>query len=278
MKAICRGAPLLVLLLLAAAPGVAWAQLVLEGAAEQGGLLLGRVAPGSEVRLDERPVRVAEDGAFVLGFDRDAAAEAALEVRHANGIREQRTLTVAPRDWEVQRIDGLPSKQVAPDDDALRRIRAEAALIRAARKRDSAEALFASGFLRPVEGRISGVFGSQRILNGQPRSPHSGTDYAAPAGTPVKATADGVVSLAHADMFFTGKTVMIDHGHGLASVYAHLSEVAVVEGARGRRGEVIGAVGATGRATGPHLHFGISWHDVRLDPETVLTVLPAPGE
>lgn len=269
---------LLLLALLALAPASAQAQLRMQGEAEQGGLVVGSVAPGSEVLLNEKALRIGEDGTFVIGFDRDAEPEARLEVRHANGVRELRTLRVQPRDWKIERIDGLPQKKVTPNTKALKRIRAEAALIRKARKRDTAEALFASGFLRPVPGRISGVFGSQRILNGQPRSPHSGTDYAAPAGTPVRATADGVVSLVHEDMYFTGKTVMIDHGHGLASVYAHMSDIAVKEGARVRQGDVIGAVGASGRATGPHLHFGISWRDIRLDPETVLAVLPAESQ
>ncbi len=263
--------PLLALLLGLAAPAAAQ-ELTLRGAAEQGGLLLGATVPGAEVSLDGRPVRVAADGRFVIGFGRDAGPSATLVVRTPDGRVAERPIAVARRDWPVQRIDGLPPKKVTPDPAALARIREESALVAAARRRDSAEAWFLDGFRTPAEGRVSGVFGSQRILNGEPRAPHSGTDIAAPAGAPVVAAAPGEVSLVHDDMFFTGKTVMIDHGHGLASVYAHLSDIAVRPGQRVAAGERIGSVGASGRATGPHLHWGVSWYDARLDPETVLKV------
>lgn len=260
---------------LAALPAAA--QVRLDGVIQQGGLVVGRAEPGAAATLDGRPLRVAADGTFVFGLAREAAAEVVLTVRHPDGRHENRRLAVARRDWPVQRIDGLPSRQVTPDGESLARIRAEGALVAEKRERDTPTPWFLGGFRSPAAGRVSGVFGSQRVLNGEARSPHSGVDLAAPEGSPVVAAAGGVVTLAHPGMFFTGLTVMIDHGHGLASIYAHLKELAVREGQTVRQGEVIGSVGATGRATGPHLHWGVTWFDVKLDPETALAVLPAAG-
>lgn len=258
-----------VLALLWAVPAVA--EVSLSGRLEQGSLVLGRTEPGSRVSLDGFAVRVAPDGSFVIGFGRDAKSPARLSVHLPNGATEEHVLDIAPRDWPVQRIDGLPADKVVPDPQQLERIRDEAMLVAARRRRDSATAWFAQGFAAPTDGVVSGVFGSQRILNGQPRAPHSGSDIAAPAGAPVRAAAAGVVSLT-ADLFFTGQTVMIDHGHGLSSIYAHLSATAVREGDAVERGQLIGRVGASGRATGPHLHWGVSWFDQRLDPERVLAL------
>lgn len=249
-----------------AGTGRAEMPLTLDGALSQGGLVVGRTAPGARVRLDGRPVRTTEDGLFLLGFGRDAGPRAVLEIAGADGWVLRRELTVAARDWKITRIDGLPPRKVTPRPEDLARIRADTALIRAARARDSASAWFRGGLDWPVRGRISGVFGSQRVLNGEARAPHSGTDIAAPTGTPVAAAAPGRVTVAAPDMFFTGKTVMIDHGHGLATVYAHLSRIAVEVGDLVARGQRIGAVGASGRASGPHLHWGVSLFDVRLDP------------
>lgn len=238
----------------------------LEGPMQQGGLVLGQARAGDAVTIDGRAVRVSPEGLFILGFGRDAPAQAVLEVRHPDGTAERRHLAIAGREYDIQRIDGLPSAQVAPDAEALQRITAETALIRAARARDSAAIWFADGFAWPVLGRLSGVYGSQRILNGEARNPHKGVDIAAPAGTPIAAPAAGVVSLVHDDMFFTGKTVMIDHGHGLASIYAHMSGIEVADGQAVARGAMIGRIGATGRVTGPHLHWGVSLFGEALDP------------
>jgi len=157
----------------------------------------------------------------------------------------------------------------------LERIAKENRLIRKARDESGLTPWFETGFVMPAEGRISGIFGSQRILNGEPRNPHNGLDIAAPTGTPIIAAADGVVSLIHEDMYFSGKTVMIDHGLGLESVYIHMSKIHVTDGQQVRQGELIGEIGSTGRSTGPHLHWGVSWYSTRLDPETVLRVIPA---
>lgn len=237
----------------------------LQGSFVQGGLVVGRAAPGAKVTLDGKPLRVDRDGRFLLGFGRDAKPTAELIVATAAGT-ERRALKIEKRKYRIQRIDGLPPKQVTPDPQTLKRIAAERDLIAAARRRDTETAMFAAGFQWPALGRISGVYGSQRILNGEGRSPHLGVDIAAPVGTDVVAMSDGVVALADDDLFFTGKTVILDHGHGLTSVYAHLSATAVKQGARVKKGQPIGHIGATGRVTGPHLHWGVHWLGVGLDP------------
>ncbi len=244
--------------------------LELEGDFSQGGLVVGRTAPGARVSLDGRNVRVSEEGVFLVGFGRDAGGTAELAVREPGGGRRLRTLEIEPRKWKVQRIDGLPGRKVTPKPEDLAHIRADNAAIGRVRKLDTATPHFMSGFVQPVEGRISGVFGSQRILNGKPRRPHNGLDIAAPEGTPVRAMADGLVALVHPDMFFTGKTVMIDHGHGLSSVYVHMSAITVEEGQWIAKGAVIGKVGRTGRATGPHLHWGVSLFSTHLDPSLLI--------
>ncbi len=240
--------------------------LVLDGPLTQGALVRGHTAPGARVRFAGRELRVSPGGDFVIGFGRDAPARVRLELRLPDGESLVRELEVASRRYHVERIDGLPPSKVSPSPEELARIREESALIKAARQRDSALDAFLETFRWPLKGRISGVYGSQRILNGEPRRPHSGVDIAAPAGSEVRAPAGGVVSLAHPGMFFTGKTVMIDHGHGLSSIFAHLSRIRVKAGQRVRQGEVIGEVGATGRVTGPHLHWGLSLFGTRLDP------------
>lgn len=242
------------------------ADLRFDGPFTQGGLVIGHAPPGSTVTVDGRTVRVSAKGEFLLGFGRDAAPNVTVRVDEPSGAAETRTFTVARRDFPTQRINGLPPKEVTPDPAVLKRIRAEAELIVKAREKDSATPFFDSGFIWPVHGPLSGVFGSQRILNGKPRAPHSGVDIAAPRGTPVLAAADGIVTLANQGMFFTGKTLMIDHGFGLSSVYAHMETLLVHVGQRVRKGTPIGKVGATGRATGPHLHWGVSLFGTRLDP------------
>lgn len=245
--------------------------LELGGSMEQGGMLTGRVPPGSEVSLDGEALRVSADGVFAAGFDRDADPEATLAVVFPDGSVAHRELAIAQRDYDIQRIDGLPPSQVTPDEAALKRIRREQALIDRARRIDAPRTDFLSDFIRPVDdARVSGVFGSQRILNGEPRRPHYGVDYAAPAGTPVRAPAPGKVTLTHEDMYFSGGTIILDHGHGISSVFIHLSRIDVREDQGIARGDVIGAVGATGRATGPHLHWGMNWFDKRLDPQLLL--------
>jgi murein DD-endopeptidase MepM/ murein hydrolase activator NlpD len=257
----------LALLAATAAPAQA---LELSGSFTQGGLVVGRAKAGAEVLLDGRPVRVGNGGEFVIGFGREAKPDATLEVRHAGGRRETRRLAIAQRRYDVQRIDGLPPAQVTPPAEALPRIREEGARIAAARATDTPQAWFMSGWIWPAEGPVSGVYGSQRILNGESRQPHYGLDIAGPPGTPVVASTDGKVLLAEADLYFTGGTVVIDHGFGLTGVYSHLQRVDVVPGQMLRQGQVLGALGATGRVSGPHLDWRLNWFDQRLDPALLL--------
>ena len=254
------------MLLIAAALPASAGELVLEGSFTQGGLVIGQTSPGADVAIDGHPVRVSSEGRFLIGFGRDAPLTTEMKVSFPDGSSEMRTIKVKQRKYPEQRIDGLPPKSVTPSAEDLARIRSDGAMISDARKRDSTYTGFDSGFAWPVKGRLSGVFGSRRILNGKPRSPHSGTDIAAPRGTPVVATADGVIALAHEDMFYTGKTLMIDHGHGLTSVYAHLDKILVADGQPVTKGVPIGKIGSSGRATGPHLHWGVTLFSVKLDP------------
>lgn len=266
------GAVLAALLLPASAHG---APIELTGAFSQGGVVYGRADPDSRVALDGRPVRVAEDGRFVFGFGRDAPPAAVLEVRRPSGVLSRIPLSIAQRQYEIQRIDGLPQNLVEPDPEEVQRIDREQAQVKAARTLDLGEPLFASGFIWPALGPISGIYGSQRILNGEPRAPHYGVDVAAPEGSPVRAPADGLVTFAAPDLLLTGGTLVIDHGHGLSSTFIHLSRIDVEVGTRLRQGEMVGAVGATGRATGPHLHWGMNWFETRLDPQLVVGPMPS---
>ena len=240
--------------------------LQLNGARTQGGLVIGRVAPRERVFLDSREVRVSPDGVFLIGFGRDAPSEVKLLVQNRDGVRVEKRLSISKRQYNVSHINGLPESKVTPKPSDMKKIREDNAKIARVRKLDSAEAHFMTGFIWPATGRISGVFGSQRILNGEPRRPHNGIDIAAPRGTPVVAMAEGQVALANSDMFLTGKTVMINHGHGLTSIYIHMDRITVKRADLVSRGHQIGAIGMTGRATGPHLHWGVSLFNTKLDP------------
>lgn len=256
-------------------PGTGLAQdLTLTGALSQGGLVTGQTRPGSAVRLDGRPVRVGADGRFLIGFGRDAPPEAVLELTLPDGTLARRTLAIEQRSYDIQRIDGLPPEKVTPPEEVLARIAAEQAMVNEVRKVDRPEPWFETGFVWPVRGRISGIYGSQRILNGEPRWPHFGVDVAAVEGTPVVAPADGLVVLAHPDMYYSGGTVLLDHGHGLTSAYLHLREIFVEQGQMLRQGERIGSVGSTGRVTGAHLDWRFNWFDERLDPMLVAGPMP----
>jgi murein DD-endopeptidase MepM/ murein hydrolase activator NlpD len=249
--------------------------LALREEATQGGLLIGKTVPGGTVEQDGRSLRVSADGLFLLGVSRDAKPSSRLRVTTPDGRQVERTIQVAKREYRIQRIDGLPKRKVTPTKpEDLARIRADSKAVKAARKRDDDRSDFLGEWLWPVTGRISGVYGSQRILNGKPKRPHFGVDIAAPAGTPIVAPADGVVTLLHPDMFYSGVTLLLDHGHGLSTVYLHMKRARVREGQRVERGEVIGEVGMSGRATGPHLHWGMNLFDKRLDPALMVGPMP----
>lgn len=255
----------LIICFLATGPTAA-GTLSLEGPLTQGGLVIGKTEPGAKVTVDGKPVRVSAGGAFLMGFGRDAKATTRLRIVHPDGSLTDKTLMIVKRDYKVQRIDGLPDRKVTPKPEDLARIRDDNAKISSVRNRDTERVFFTSGFMWPAQGPLSGVFGSQRILNGKPRRPHNGVDVAAPRGSRVVAAADGVVALTHPDMFLTGKTVMIDHGHGLSSVYVHMDDILIRQGQPVKKGTPIGIVGKTGRVTGAHLHWGTSLFGTHLDP------------
>lgn len=248
----------------------------LSGEAVQGGLIFGRTAPDSAVLLDETPVMVSSEGRFVIGFGRDETGSRELVVRHGSGESETVALDIALREYDIERVDGLPPRTVTPDPEALERIRLEANMVSKARARRAQHPLYAGGFSWPASGRISGVYGSQRVLNGEPRRPHFGLDIAAPTGSPVYAPADGIITLAHADMYFSGGTLILDHGQGLSSTFLHLSRILVEAGTMVKQGDLIAEIGATGRASGPHLDWRMNWLDRRVDPQLLVEGAPPP--
>jgi len=267
-----------VVMALAASPLALGACLQFDGSLQQGGFIWGKVAPGSVVTLDGEQLDVLADGTTFAGFGRDAAASAELVVSGAQSCRE--TLQVARREYQIQRVEGVPQKTVTPPPEELERIRREATLVANARapklaRPDLLNSVLA-GFVWPVEGPISGVYGSQRFYNGEPRRPHFGVDVAVPTGTIVRAPAAGRVTLAEPDLYFSGGTVILDHGYRLSSSFLHMSEVSVQVGDELQAGDIIGAVGATGRATGPHLDWRMNWREERIDPQLLAPPMPKP--
>jgi murein DD-endopeptidase MepM/ murein hydrolase activator NlpD len=262
-------ATMVVLLAASAAPTPPPREWAISGRLEQGGVVFGTAPAGSmRVTVDGTPVRLTGDTRFVAGFGRDNPATAVIVAHFADGSSDRRTVPVARREWQIESIPSLkqPPPDAPPDPvyDARRKV--ELAEIAAARAGDSDEGGWDEAFAWPAHGRISGVYGSQRILGGVPKSPHLGLDVAATPGTPVLAPASGTVRLAHGPFLLEGNLVMLDHGHGLVSAFLHLSRIDVKEGEHVARGTPIGLVGMTGRATGPHLHWAMSWREVKLDP------------
>ncbi len=250
-----------------------------DGPMIQGGVVLG-TAPAltSRLTLDGRAVPVAPDGRFLIAFDRDAGASAELIATRVDGSVLRQSLTIQPRAWRIERLNTLP-RYSQPTAEFQRRRPAELALINAARAKSHDVQGWRQDFMWPVTGRISGLFGSQRIYKGEPGSYHSGVDVARPSGTPVIAPADGVVVLAaHQDFTLEGKLLMLDHGMTLNSAFLHLSRIDVKVGDVVRRGQTIGAVGTTGRSTGPHLHWGMKWGNSRIDPLLVAGSMPVTAD
>lgn len=245
-------------------------RVVFPASVQQGALVIGRVPPGSQVRQGERDLRVSAYGTVVLGVGRDQRDPLQLTVTRPDGSRVDAEIAVDRRNWPLQHVNGVPPRTVNPPPELAARIAREQAAVTAARTRDDNRTDFATAFIWPVQGRISGRFGNARVYNGQPGSGHSGMDIAAPTGTPVKAPAGGVVTFADADLYLTGGTVVLDHGFGISSNFLHLSRIDIKVGDRVEQGQVIAAVGSTGRSTGPHLHWGMNWFDVRIDPLLVL--------
>ncbi len=264
----------LILSCLMALPALA-NQLDFDGNLIQGGLLIGRTAPDTKIFFDGKDVRVSDEGVFIIGFHRDDSGIVDLTATFGDGTTEVRKLEIKTREFDIQRIDGLPPTQVNPKSDAaLKRIADDSALVKAARKIDTNMAFFLEEFIWPAKGRISGVYGSQRVLNGEPKWPHFGVDVAAPTGTPVIAPATGTVVVVHPDMYYSGGTILLDHGHGLMSAFLHMDTVEVVKGQVIAQGEKLGTIGAKGRVTGPHLDWRMNWFDKRIDPQLLVKGLP----
>jgi murein DD-endopeptidase MepM/ murein hydrolase activator NlpD len=233
---------------------------------EQGAFIVGHAPLGAKVKLGDRELLLSKRGEFAFAIGRNQTDDVVLDIEYTDGAKETKTYAVKKHEWEVQHIDGLPSKHVTPPPEVYERIKSDNALIISTRiKSDNTPYFGFKNFIMPTKGVVSGIFGSQRVLNGKPKSPHTGQDIAAPEGTPVVAGADGVVTMVHEDMYYTGKTVMIDHGFGICTIYFHMSNINVKKGDRVAQGDKIGEVGTTGRSTGAHLHWGATWYGVKFD-------------
>ena len=240
-----------------------------QGKFLQGHYILGKTNPKARIFVGKKEVKVSKDGDFVFGIDRDQKYDLTF-TEIVEGRKTTITKKVLKRKYNIQRIDGLAESKVTPPESVYKRIKKENNAIGEARAINSNLQFFKEKFIMPVEGIISGVYGSQRILNGKPRWPHYGIDIAAKKGTMIKSTASGTVTMAEDDLYYTGGTVIMDHGHGISSIYSHLENVLVSVGDQINQGDIIGTVGSTGRSTGPHLDFRINWFQTRLDPMSVL--------
>ena len=235
----------------------------------QGHYIIGITDPSSQIIIDKKKVKVSKDGYFVFGIDRDRKIDLTI-TKITHGKSEKIIKKVLKRKYNIQRIDGLPENKVTPPESVYKRIKKENGKIGEARAINSDLNYFSNKFIMPVKGIISGVYGSQRILNGKPRWPHYGIDIAAKKGTPIKSSGTGVVTMAENDLYYTGGTIIMDHGHGISTIYSHLENVMVNVGDLIKQGDIIGTVGSTGRSTGPHLDFRVNWFQTRLDPMTVI--------
>ncbi|ROS01360.1 peptidase M23-like protein [Sinobacterium caligoides] len=249
------------------------AKITLSGELQQGGVIFGRSDRDGRVFIDGREVVLDQQHRFVFGLDRDAAEGVTVVFRHANGVEQAETYPVAKREYRMQRIEGIKRSIMQPSEEKLQRIREEAAQVKRAREADLDQTAWHQRFIWPIKGRITGVFGSQRVYNGVPARPHYGIDIAAPVGAKVIAPAAGVVTLAHKNMFYSGGTVIIDHGRGLSSAFLHLSKLHVKVGQQLQQGDLLGEVGSTGRSTGPHLDWRMNWFDRRVDAQLMVPAM-----
>lgn len=243
--------------------------LELYGDWQQGAVILGKVPKGMQVEYKGKKLHIAPDGQFIIGIGRDAPAQAILKTI-SNGEQQEHRFTVKTRKYAIQKVTGVPQKTVEPNPEQVERAKREAQMAADARKGDLPLLFFAQQFTWPLLGPITGVYGSQRFYNGVPNNPHYGVDIAQPVGTLVTAPAGGVVTLVHPDMFFSGGTLIIDHGHGLSSTFIHLSKILVKKGDDITQGQPIAKVGKTGRATGPHLDWRMNWFEERVDPQLLV--------
>lgn len=239
-----------------------------------GALLLGKTLPGARVVVLGHTLMADAAGGFVFGLGRDQTSPVVITVDAPESGSASFEFPVKRRKYDVQRVEGVESKYVSPPEEVLERIASDAALVRKARDTSSARTFFRQAFQWPAEGPVTGVYGSQRVFNGVPKRPHFGLDIAGPVGTPVVAPVDGVVTLAHPDMYYSGGTLILDHGQGISSSFIHLSEILVKEGEQVAQGQLIARIGATGRVTGPHLDWRVNWYQERLDPQLLLPPKP----
>lgn len=246
----------------------------LSGEIKQGGYVLGKTAANNVVKLDGKDLALTSQGNFVFGFSRDDKVSHTLIIKNPDGKEFTQALTPETREYNIQRVEGIAKKIMQPNPVAIARAKKDSSQVKAARANFSESNAFANGFVAPMKGIITGVYGSQRFYNGVPKSPHYGLDYAGKTGDPVKAPADGTIVLYEQDMFYSGGTMIIDHGFGITSSFLHLSDSYVKVGDKVTQGEIVAAVGASGRATGPHLDWRINWFQMRLDPMLVLNTKP----
>ena len=241
-----------------------------EGKFRQGHFIIGKTEPKSKIWIDKKPVKVSSEGFFVFGIDRDRKYD--VIITKVKGEKKEKIVKkIKKREYKIQRIDGLPEKKVTPPKEFYDRIKRENKIISNARSIDSNLTFFKNKFIPPLDKAvITGVYGSQRILNGKPKWPHYGIDFAAKEGTKIKAMLDGTATMVEADLFYTGGTLIFDHGHGISTLYMHMQKIYVKKGQKVKQGEIIGTVGSTGRSTGAHLDVRLNWFGTRLDPMTVL--------
>ena len=243
-----------------------------EGKFIQGHFIIGKTEPKSKIWIDKKPVKVSSEGFFVFGIDRDRKYDVII-TKMNEGKKEKIVKKIQKREYKIQRIDGLPEKKVTPPKEFYDRIKRENKIISDARSIDSNLTFFKNKFIPPLDKAIiTGVYGSQRILNGKPKWPHYGIDFAAKEGTKIKAMLDGTATMVEADLFYTGGTLIFDHGHGISTLYMHMQKIYVKKGQKVKQGEIIGTVGSTGRSTGAHLDVRLNWFGTRLDPMTVLNL------
>ena len=235
----------------------------------QGHYIIGITDPSAQIIIGKKEVKVSEDGYFVFGIDRDRKFDLII-TKIQDGKNQKIIKKILKRKYNIQRIDGLEESKVTPPESVYKRIKDENNKIGKARAINSDLSFFKNQFIMPVKGIISGVYGSQRILNGKPKWPHYGIDIAAKQGTMIKSSGSGIVTMAEEDLYYTGGTIIMDHGHGISTIYSHLETVIVSVGDKINQGDIIGTVGSTGRSTGPHLDFRVNWFQTRLDPMSIL--------
>ena len=235
----------------------------------QGHFIVGLTDPSAKIIIDKKEVRVSKEGYFVFGIDRDRKFDLTI-TKIVSGKKDKIIKKVLKRKYNIQKINGLEESKVTPPESVYKRIKEENNRIGKARAINSDLPFFKNQFIMPVEGIISGVYGSQRVLNGKPKWPHYGIDIAAKQGTLIKSSGSGIVTMAEDDLYYTGGTIIMDHGHGISTIYSHLENVMVSVGDKINQGDVIGTVGSTGRSTGPHLDFRVNWFQTRLDPMSVI--------